>query len=219
MTGILTGTPYTASNYNTQVVAEIVVMAIVVLFFVACAIVPMFFTAIIAVAYYLVKAIPCYSMADKAGYDKPWIAFLPFGAEFIMCILPYKEFKLFGSKSSFAYDRTRVFWLYFACMAVPALAGVILYICLMIPYVNIIAGIVSSLGSLLLGAIGIFAMVLRVFINMDLIATYESNDIAIAIAIVSVFVPIVMIVMLFIMMGKEPEYGFGNYYTPQLEEE
>ena len=49
---------------------------------------------IVALASYLLSSFGLYNMALKAGYDKPWFAFIPFVRDFLEIYFPRRKFKV-----------------------------------------------------------------------------------------------------------------------------
>lgn len=183
-----------------------------------------------AIIVHIVSSIPYFNMARKAGFQHAWLAFIPYGQYYVIMTLSHREFNIFNKFRT--NDRKKAFWAYVIVAAV----GVIINICN-----TFLDGISEGLSTLseasedpsvltisLIGIIVIFllylvlvavtfvvnlvAYLIRWRAHYDLLMTYGMESHAMWASIVSLFVPLVIIVFSFIIMNKEPDYGFGNYY-------
>lgn len=183
-----------------------------------------------AIIVHIVSSIPYFNMARKAGFHHAWLAFIPYGQYYVVMTLSHREFNIFNKFRT--NDRKKAFWAYLIVAAV----GVIINICN--SFLNGISDGLSTLSEasqdtsvLAISAIGIIiifllylvlvavtfvtnliAYLIRWRAHYDLLMTYGMESHAMWASIVSLFVPLVIIVFSFIIMNKEPDYGFGNYY-------
>ena len=183
-----------------------------------------------AIIVHIVSSIPYFNMARKAGFQHAWLAFIPYGQYYVVMTLSHREFNIFNKFRT--NDRKKAFWAYLIVAAV----GVVINICN-----TFLDGISEGLSTLTeasqdtsvlaISAIGIIiifllylvlvavtfvtnliAYLIRWRAHYDLLMTYGMESHAMWASIVSLFVPLVIIVFSFIIMNKEPDYGFGNYY-------
>lgn len=157
------------------------------------------FLLILAVAVYIASAIPLHKMAKRAGIPYAWLAWVPYGNMYIMLVLCKREFNIFNWVKT--YDRTKVFWIYlivvFAWPAALGLLGVI-------PGVNLIISLLSPILSMA------FYAALIIFnwrVHYDLLMTYGMQENAMLLSVLSCFVPFMALILLYIMMKKEPNYN------------
>ena len=66
---------------------------------------------VIGLIVWILTAIPLYSMGSKAGVTNAWLAWLPIGNMYVLCMLGGDEFSLFGDKIHFN-ERINAFWVY-----------------------------------------------------------------------------------------------------------
>ncbi|MBQ7832166.1 MAG: hypothetical protein IJ336_01130 [Lachnospiraceae bacterium] len=190
--------------------------------------------AIVSIAWgiivHIVSSIPYFNMARKAGFHHAWLAFIPYGQYYVIMTLSHREFNIFNKFRT--NDRKKAFWAYLIVAAI----GVIINICNTfldgiadglntlsetsedpsVLTISLIGIIVILLLYLVLVAVtfvvNLIAYLIRWRAHYDLLMTYGMPDHAMWASIVSLFVPLVIIVFSFIIMNKEPDYGFGNYY-------
>ncbi len=153
---------------------------------------------------YIIPAIPLYIMAYNAGYNKPWLVFIPYGKTYVSLMLPITEYSYIGWFKT--YNRKTVFWTYFALDLFESLARLIL------SYVPLI-------GSILNFAYMIGKKLIHFGEYKDILATYGRKDSAGWIAGIGIFFPIVYWIFLYISCRKEPDFGFNRYYDPKLPDQ
>ena len=175
------------------------------------------FVAIAAVVNHFVTAIPLYIMASKAGYDYPFLAFIPFANYYLMHILPIKEYSFLGMYKT--NERQNGFFIYLVVKYVlPFCLGFVFMFLSLIPFVSWFIGLFSWVFTL---AIRVVVLIAIAIMRIDLIQLYmkESKETATILGVISLFVPIMFPVVLFIICSKEPSFGFGNYYDLWITEE
>lgn len=182
----------------------------VIIFFCAIAI-TLFICAVIifvlAVSLVL-KGIPLYKMAKNAGMDCPWLAFVPVGNTWIMIRLPKKPFDLFNGKLMFT--REAAFLLVILGSQLPAILSYIGNIVTAIPLVGFL---ICFFMMGLVMACGVFILIFRYYIIEDIFNTYMPNDPnKTVLTVLSLLIPVVFIVILFIHMNDEPDYSYTEYY-------
>lgn len=166
---------------------------------------------------YILVGIALYNMAFLAGYDYPFLAFIPFARFYLMHILPIKEYNFVGMYKN--VNRAAGFGLF---MAIQYVIPVVLYV------VMICVGLIPFLGYLILlffylvwMVLSVFMCIARAVMRIDLLETYMPNSKggAIGLGVGSIFVRPIYTISLLVLCRKEPEYGFGNYYNPVKEVE
>ncbi len=187
-----------------------------------------------AVIVHIVSSIPYFNMARKAGFQHAWLAFIPYGQYYVIMTLSHREFNIFNKFRT--NDRKKAFWAYIIVAAVTfvlnmingALEGIA-------DSLNTITDTSADTSMLAIAAIGMLVVVLMYLVllalmmvvnfvaylirwraHYDLLMTYGMPEHAMWVSIVSLFVPLVIIVFSFIIMNKEPDYGFGNYYSTEV---
>lgn len=189
-------------------------------------------TLISSFIYFIVSAIPYFIMARKAGFKHAWLAFIPYGQYYVIMTLPHREFNIFNKFKT--HNRKKAFWAYIIVAAIATVISIInsfidgisetlstlsetassdttliyLIIMLLCLGVALIIMVISLVNSFV-------AYLIRWRAHYDLLMTYGMQDHAMWASIVSLFVPLVIIVFSFIIMNKEPDYGFGNYYLDE----
>ncbi len=163
---------------------------------------------IIGLAVVVVISIPIYQMAKKAGHPKPWLAFIPYGRQYVISTLPHRTYKLFFD--CFRTDkRSKAFWWYFGiAFGVVAVSLVLAFLCI-IPIIGFFFSLLSY-GVSILSSIAMVLIMWRM--NYDFVMTYDTKETALLISIISCFIPIVFVVYTFIVMNREPSYGFDGYF-------
>ena len=150
---------------------------------------------------YLIPAIVLFIMAKKAGYKYPWLALIPVAQTFLEYVLPRREFKLlFRTRKREFVAVVALIITYFGTGAV------------------VILNFLPALGQLIGFFIPIIFMLLTWRRKYDMVRTYQDRGLAIAVATISIFVPILYPITLIFSVRKEPEYGFGNYYNVYMED-
>ena len=75
---------------------------------------------------------------------------------------------------------------------------------------------------LIMALIGLAFYVVYAFItrrmNYDLLKTYKLEKHVVWAPIINIFCPLVMVAFSFIIMNREPEYGFGEFYCDRMYE-
>ncbi len=177
---------------------------------------------------YLLKGIALYNMAFKAGYDKPWLAFIPILSEYLAAILPMKEFSYLGMYKT--YNRGKAFWvvtivLFLAPLVLGFVIGIIsavlnlglIVVMLFLPS-SAVLGLMTALIALLRGvmtlAIRVAIIVFHVTLRVDLIELYLESGTAKVLGILSAFIIGMYPIVLISICKKKPAFGYGNYYTP-----
>lgn len=168
---------------------------------------------LIALLMHLLMAFPLYRMAKNAGYDKPWLAFIPFMAYYVAFVLPIKEFSLIGLYKT--TERRNGFFIYISLFYIVPIVG---YICgVFLNFIPLLGSVLNLVLSLLIGIGMIFASITKAIMMIDLFDLYwgkEKEALSITLGILSVFIPLIFPIVCIILNEKEPEYGFGNYYNP-----
>ena len=160
----------------------------------------------ICLVFYLVQAIPMYHLTKKTGYDKPWLAFVPFCSLYPLFILPAKRYTVFNW---FSFSkRSNAFWIHFVgTYAGSFILGILSFIIAYIPLINLLSPLLTLAYS---AALAILVLIAK----WDFYRTFGMDKSAsLALAIVSAFVPIAHIVVLYVLWNKEPIYGSNNYYV------
>ncbi len=162
---------------------------------------------------FIVLGIPLYKMAKNAGYKYPIFAFLPVMSTYLWVILSKEEFNLFNW--IIIKDRKKAAWISVLVLHAPIIIFTISSVIAAVPFVGWI------IASLLYMLISVFSIVIYIFnwrIYYDLFTTYEMGENTLLYSILSLFIPIMGIVMLYIIMNKEPNYGFNNFYAEKNKE-
>ncbi|MCR5848647.1 MAG: hypothetical protein K6G75_11095 [Lachnospiraceae bacterium] len=162
---------------------------------------------------HILTAIPIYIMAHKAGYAYPFIAFIPFAKEYLMHVLPSKEYSFIGLYKT--YDRKIGFWIFFTTKYVAQFVATI--ILGVIAFIPLLGSLVSLVSPFIVMVITACAGISTAIMAIDLFELYwnsKDKSIPVIMGILNVFFPIVLPIMLYILCSREPEYGFGNYYYP-----
>ena len=173
---------------------------------------------IFLLVWYIAIAIPYFIMGRKAGYRHAWIAFLPLGKIYLALKLPHRDFKILWFRSK------QRMYLFTTLIVVGIVCHVISFpfrMLLFFPSQSPIDDILPSL-ILIMALIGLAFYVVYAFItrrmNYDLLKTYKLEKHVVWAPIVNIFCPLVMVVFSFIIMNREPEYGFGEFYCDRMYE-
>lgn len=157
---------------------------------------------IVALASYLLSSFGLYNMALKAGYDKPWFAFIPFVRDFLEIYFPRRKFKVLFIDT---FDRQTI--------------AIVL---ILMTYLGsgVIAGlnVVPAVGQLLDVALLVFLYAMNWRRKYDILATYDKQN-AMLISILGTFIPIVYAFYIFKIRDMEPEFGFNNFETAEMKED
>ena len=148
---------------------------------------------------YLLPAIALFKMARKAGYKNAWFAFIPFLQTYLEFVIPRKQFNLLGIIKTYKREITAI-----------------VYICMSIFGTTISAALQGiPVAGQFLGLC--FYVLMQAFVYCkvyDLFITYGSKEKAIIIALLNVLIPgnLIYTIGLLTIMGKDPDYGAGNFY-------
>ena len=200
-------------NSGFQISEDLAIASMFLTFFVACFAITI--TALII--YHFMLAIPLYKMAYNAGYDYPFLAFIPFANYYLAHILPAKEYSYLGIAKTF--DRRKGF-IFFIMMTY--VAPIILFFVGFISFIPVIGYLISLVFSLLSYPIMFLSLIARAIMMIDLMGMYMkkyNRGTAIGLGIGSIFVPPIFPIACMVLCKKEPDYGFGNYYVPIIPEE
>lgn len=179
---------------------------------------------------HIASAIPYFIMARKAGSDHAWLAFIPYGQQYVAMTLPHREFNIFNKFKT--NNRKKAFWAYIIISAITVVINTIMDALEMVQKEIEIALDTSNAGAGLLAGLLVVLLVSLVclavslaatFANCmikwrtwyDILNTYKMEQHAMWASIVSLFFPIIMVVFSYIIMNTEPDYGFGNYYVTE----
>lgn len=157
---------------------------------------------------------PLYRMAKNAGHKHPILAFIPCACTFLMVMLSKEEFNLFNW--IVIKDRKKAAWICTGISSVPLLLlGVLLlfFLGFIFPPLLILLVFVYFIvfGLCMLASIPLYFFMWRTY--FDLFTTYGLGEQALMYSILSLFIPIVGIVLLYMNMNNAPNYGMGNYYA------
>ena len=173
-------------------------LAHMVIVFIVLAIVFLF----VIVPAYLIPAIALYNIAKNAGHPYPWLAFIPLAQTFLEYTLPKRRYKVFFIDTA---DRKMM--------------G-ILVLCLANFGSGIIAGlnVIPAIGQILDIALAVFLAAFNWRKMYDMLRTVSmDHENALIVSIISLFIPWVYAIVLLCNMKKEPEFGFGNWATTEIE--
>lgn len=180
---------------------------------------------------YIVSAVPYFIMAKKAGFRHAWLAFIPYGQQYIAMTLSHREFSIFNKFKT--RNRKKAFWAYIIVIVVTLLVDLVMELCdfgsqaLQVAAENAdysgggTLGLMFLLLIVMLVGLVVYIAATVVFYFMrwrmyyDVLITYGMQEHAMWASILTLFVPIVMIIFSYIIMSKEPDYGFGNYYVTE----
>lgn len=170
---------------------------------------------------YVIKSLPYYLLCRKTGYNNSWLAFLPYGRDFIGFIIPKREYNMLIIKTE---KRQIPFWIWLAIDLLLCLIAYSLPIILMMilfgseggymddSTYSSISAIVNILGY---GIAGIRIVVRALFHwrkDYDLLKTYGMDNHAIWAPTANIICPLVMYIFAFVLLSYSPEYGEGGYY-------
>lgn len=168
-------------------------------FIVALIFVPLFILMFIS---YILPAIALYKMAQTAGYDKPWLAFIPFAQTYLMYVLPRVRFKVL-----FINTHKRDMIALITILVSVFGSGVIASL-------NFIPGF----GQILDVCLAVFLTAMAFRARYDIISTFADEETAMPISIISIFVPLVFLIYLLVIRNNKPNYGEGNYFNVTIPE-
>lgn len=201
------------ANTGFQISEDLVIMS----FFLTLFVTIWAFVLIFLITNHLMLAVPLYKMAYKAGYDYPFLAFIPFANYYLIHILPAKEYSFLGMAKTFDRKKGFIFYICVTYVA-PFVIGLVGFASV----IPIIGYLLSFVTTLLSYPLGIVSMIARAIMMIDLLGMYMkkyNRGTAIALGIGSLFVPFMFPVSCMVLCNREPDYGFGNYYVPIIPEE
>jgi MFS family permease len=159
--------------------------AIAELFIILSAVIGVIF--LIGIIALIIQGIPLYKMGKAQGVSNPWLAFLPIGNIYVMCNIPKHKFNLFN----FYVEENRMhlfsYYLIFTYgvgFAVSLLSA--------IPFIGFILSIAYYCATI----------VISYHLIKDILDTYLDED-TMLLAILSLIVPLMQIILLYICMSKE----------------
>lgn len=163
-----------------------------------------------SVVLFVISGFPIYRMAKNAGFRHPIFAFIPFLQTYLLFFLPQEEFNLFNVVKIKDRHKAALY------MTLVTNAPILIIVIAFVPFLGpILASLISSVSSLFSIAICIVGWKCY----YDIYRLYDVGENAILLSILSLFVPMLTIVMTFVLMNKEPFYGFGNIYNAPIENE
>lgn len=179
-------------------------LAMFAMIFSHIAIIGMIFIPLILVMLisFLLPAFALYRHAKTAGYDKPWLAFIPFAQTYLEYVLPRRRFKALFIDT---HEREKV---------------ALIVILVSTFGTSVIAGLnlIPAFGQILDLALTLFLVAMNWRKMYDYLCTFVDEKDAMTFSVIGVFVPIVYAVYLIVIREKEPEYGEGNYYNVIIPE-
>ncbi|MBQ2184047.1 MAG: hypothetical protein II399_05370 [Lachnospiraceae bacterium] len=179
-------------------------LAMFAMIFSNIAIIGMIFIPLILVMLisFLLPAFALYRHAKTAGYDKPWLAFIPFAQTYLEYVLPRRRFKALFIDT---HEREKV---------------ALIVILVSTFGTSVIAGLnlIPAFGQILDLALTLFLVAMNWRKMYDYLCTFVDEKDAMTFSVIGVFVPIVYAVYLIVIREKEPEYGAGNYYNVIIPE-
>jgi len=179
-------------------------LAMFAMIFSNIAIIGMIFIPLILVMLisFLLPAFALYRHAKTAGYDKPWLAFIPFAQTYLEYVLPRRRFKALFIDT---HEREKV---------------ALIVILVSTFGTSVIAGLnlIPAFGQILDLALTLFLVAMNWRKMYDYLCTFVDEKDAMTFSVIGVFVPIVYAVYLIVIREKEPEYGEGNYYNVIIPE-
>ncbi len=179
-------------------------LAMFAMIFSNIAIIGMIFIPLILVMLisFLLPAFALYRHAKTAGYDKPWLAFIPFAQTYLEYVLPRRRFKALFIDT---HERENV---------------ALIVILVSTFGTSVIAGLnlIPAFGQILDLALTLFLVAMNWRKMYDYLCTFVDEKDAMTFSVIGVFVPIVYAVYLIVIREKEPEYGEGNYYNVIIPE-
>lgn len=173
---------------------------------------------------YLLKAIPFFLIGQKAGVPLSWLSFIPIAQNYVPMVLPHRDFELLFVKPK---KRLTAFWILLVLeVAYGILSSISSSFSQNIPsmpqdmgseyaaafgVIEIVLLLIGLLGSLVVMIFSLALALMKMRMHIDLFRTYGMEGSAIALSVVGIFIPIVPMVAYLFLIGKEPEYGYGNY--------
>ena len=155
---------------------------------------------LICLVTFFVTNIPLFIMSKKVGNPHPWLAFIPLGCIYNRLMISKREFNLFNLIKT--EDRKKAFIGYLIAFGGLFIVLLIDTAFLLIPIVGAIIYFITMPFIMFLFMVGISIFMWRA--NYDILMTFGSEDSALALSIISIFVPVLMIILSYIFMNKEP---------------
>ena len=153
---------------------------------------------------HFILAVPLCIMAEKAGYDYPFIAFIPFANYYLVHILPMKEYNFLGMFKT--YERNKGFWVY---LSLTYIAPIVLWVIAIpfsfIPLLSIIFGLIFQVLSLLTVVAGYIARAIMYVDLIDLYLKKENNGLSVFLGVASLFVFLMFPIVCIVICRKEPD--------------
>lgn len=166
------------------------------------------FAIVFGIGFTILFNFPLYKMAKNAGYNKPILAFIPIANTYLLAILSKNEFNIFNWIVT--KNRKKAGIICALICASPLILSLFSFILVFIPFVgSFLAALLSPIYMLL--SVVIYIISWRLY--YDLFLTYGTGENAMLFSILSLFVPYFFVVVLYINMNKEPDYGFNNFYA------
>ena len=157
---------------------------------------------LIAIVAFILPAIALYKMATKAGYDKPWLAFIPFAQVYLEFVLPRRRYKVLFMNTH-KRETMALIAILVSCFGSMVIAGL---------------NVIPAVGQILDIALMLFLVAVNWGKRRDLLCTFTDENTAMTISIISIFVPMVYAIYLLVIMNNDPDYGEGNYYNVIIPE-
>lgn len=152
---------------------------------------------------FVLQGIPLYKMAKNRGMQYPWLAFVPYGCNYIMLNIPTKPFNLFNF---FVLRDRMTLFLYYLIFTIGG--SFIVNIFAYIPVVGIIITIAYLILSILVSY----------QITKDIYDTYETDNTTL-LAVLSMFIPFMQLILMYVYMNREPIYPNNLNNNVIIEEE
>lgn len=165
-------------------------------------------------------------MAKNAGCKNAWIAFLPFGKNYLAFAIPHREYNIGLIKTK---HRKRVFWISWILESVVYLimgfGWAVVYTYSQLSGTGYAVKTATGFGEYPLDLILLIILLLSVVIvfairsivhwrkNYDLLITYGYEQFALWGSLLNIICPFVMVIMPILMAGRVPDYGLKNYYS------
>lgn len=140
---------------------------------------------------FVLQGIPLYKMAKNRGMQYPWLAFVPYGCNYIMLNIPTKPFNLFNF---FVLRDRMTLFIYYLIFTIGG--SFIVNIFAYIP----IVGIIITIAYLIL------SILVSYQITKDIYDTYETDNTTL-LAVLSMFIPFMQLILMYIYMNREPIYS------------
>lgn len=180
--------------------------------------------ALLSLVDYLIKAIPFFMMGQKAGVPYSWLSFIPIAQYYVPMVLPHRDFELLFVKPK---KRITAFWILLVLqVAFGIISSISSSFSQNIPsmpqdmgseyatafsVIEIVLLLISLLGYLVVMIFSLALALMKMRMHIDLFRTYGMEGGAIALSVIGIFIQIVPMVAYLFLIGKEPEYGYGNY--------